>query len=163
MRTHLKRSQLGLSKVPVRSAGETQSVESMCRHGVSSWLPQQGSWETGRGGVLIHHKSSCERALTLLLCSLTQPPACSTTTTTPSHHRHCNHLYFLIHTHFGMICLVNSLGLRTKKARPCGNHPTMSDPPAVSASSMASNFSGKGCVTPPVFLRTKPGASGTAE
>ncbi len=66
-----------------------------------------------------------------------------------------------------MISVVKSFGLRTMNARPWGSHETMHDmgcDGSVSGDSLQSisyNFSGKGCVTPPVFLRTKPIVSGT--
>jgi len=49
-------------------------------------------------------------------------------------------------TYLGMIFSVNSLGLRTRKARPCGSQLTMdvSSVPST-ASSISCNFSGKGC------------------
>jgi len=62
-----------------------------------------------------------------------------------------------------MISDVNFFGLDTRKARPCGSHDTMDGLVRVSVVSMDISFSGKGCVTPPVFLRTKPSVSGIWE
>jgi hypothetical protein len=56
-------------------------------------------------------------------------------------------------TYLGMMVSVNSLGLRTRKALPCGNHETISVASVPSTDrSISWSFSGKGCVTPPVFF-----------